>query len=103
MKQIGRTALVTGVTGQDGAYLAALLVAKGQVVHGLKRRSSLFNTERIDHLYRDPHENDVRQSGRCWATRRCLRCYNRSVGTDLLRPALVRAGASKACAKQSDF
>ena len=60
MKKNGRTALVTGVTGQDGAYLAALLISKGYVVHGLKRRSSLFNTARIDHLYRDPHEDDVR-------------------------------------------
>ncbi|GAA4716779.1 GDP-mannose 4,6-dehydratase [Sphingomonas lutea] len=55
-----KTALITGVTGQDGAYLAELLLAKGYVVHGLKRRASLFNTSRIDHLYRDPHEEDVR-------------------------------------------
>jgi GDPmannose 4,6-dehydratase len=55
-----KTALITGVTGQDGAYLAELLLAKGYVVHGLRRRSSLFNTDRIDHLYRDPHEKDVR-------------------------------------------
>jgi GDPmannose 4,6-dehydratase len=49
-------ALVTGITGQDGAYLAELLLAKGYEVHGVKRRASLFNTQRIDHLYRDPHE-----------------------------------------------
>ena len=55
MKKI---ALITGITGQDGAYLAELLLKKGYVVHGLKRRSSLFNTERIDHLYQDPHVND---------------------------------------------
>jgi len=55
-----KTALVTGITGQDGSYLAALLLAKGYVVHGIKRRASLFNTTRIDHLYRDPHEEDVR-------------------------------------------
>jgi GDPmannose 4,6-dehydratase len=55
-----RTALITGVTGQDGAYLAELLLAKGYVVHGIKRRASLFNTERIDHLYQDPHEPDRR-------------------------------------------
>ncbi|HEX8654752.1 MAG TPA: GDP-mannose 4,6-dehydratase [Allosphingosinicella sp.] len=55
-----KTALITGVTGQDGAYLAELLLAKGYVVHGLKRRASLFNTARIDHLYRDPHEEGVR-------------------------------------------
>lgn len=53
-------ALITGVTGQDGAYLAELLLAKGYVVHGIKRRSSSFNTERVDHLYADPHEADVR-------------------------------------------
>ncbi len=51
-----KTALITGVTGQDGAYLSELLLAKGYVVHGLKRRSSSFNTGRIDHLYKDPHE-----------------------------------------------
>lgn len=52
-----KTALITGVTGQDGAYLAELLLSKGYVVHGIKRRTSLINTERIDHLYEDPHEN----------------------------------------------
>lgn len=51
-----KTALITGVTGQDGAYLAEFLLKKGYLVHGLKRRSSLFNTDRIDHLYQDPHE-----------------------------------------------
>ena len=51
-----KTALITGVTGQDGAYLAELLLAKGYEVHGVKRRSSSFNTERVDHLYQDPHE-----------------------------------------------
>jgi len=50
-----KTALITGITGQDGAYLAELLLKKGYTVHGLKRRSSLFNTDRIDHLYQDPH------------------------------------------------
>lgn len=55
-----KTALITGVTGQDGAYLAELLLSKGYMVHGLKRRSSLINTTRIDHLYQDPHEADVR-------------------------------------------
>ena len=53
-----KTALITGVTGQDGAYLAELLLSKGYVVHGIKRRSSLFNTDRIDHLYQDPHVKD---------------------------------------------
>src|SRR5580704_7324773 len=51
-----RTALITGVTGQDGAYLAELLLKKGYTVHGLKRRSSSFNSARVDHLYSDPHE-----------------------------------------------
>jgi GDPmannose 4,6-dehydratase len=55
-----KRALITGVTGQDGAYLAELLLAKGYEVHGIKRRSSLFNTERVDHLYQDPHERDRR-------------------------------------------
>ncbi|MGQ2982075.1 GDP-mannose 4,6-dehydratase [Flavobacterium sp.] len=53
-----KTALITGITGQDGAYLAELLLEKGYMVHGVKRRSSLFNTDRIDHLYQDPHEKD---------------------------------------------
>jgi len=55
-----KVALVTGITGQDGAYLAELLLSKGYVVHGIKRRSSSFNTGRVDHLYADPHESDVR-------------------------------------------
>ena len=55
-----KKALITGITGQDGAYLAELLLNKGYEVHGIKRRSSSFNTARIDHLYRDPHEKDVR-------------------------------------------
>ncbi len=55
-----KTALITGITGQDGAYLAELLLAKGYAVHGVKRRSSSFNTGRIDHLYQDPHQRDVR-------------------------------------------
>jgi GDPmannose 4,6-dehydratase len=52
----GKTALITGITGQDGAYLAELLLSKGYAVHGIRRRSSLFNTDRIDHLYHDPHD-----------------------------------------------
>lgn len=55
-----KTALITGITGQDGAYLAELLIKKGYRVHGVKRRSSLFNTDRIDHLYQDPHEKDLK-------------------------------------------
>ena len=57
---MAKTALITGITGQDGAYLAELLLGKGYAVHGVKRRSSLFNTQRIDHLYQDPHEPDRR-------------------------------------------
>ena len=55
-----KTALISGITGQDGAYLAEFLLGKGYVVHGIKRRSSLLNTDRIDHLYQDPHEANVR-------------------------------------------
>jgi GDPmannose 4,6-dehydratase len=57
---MSKIALITGVTGQDGAYLSELLLGKGYEVHGIKRRSSLFNTDRIDHLYQDPHERNVR-------------------------------------------
>jgi len=55
-----KKALITGITGQDGAYLTELLLEKGYEVHGIKRRSSLFNTDRIDHLYQDPHETNVK-------------------------------------------
>jgi GDPmannose 4,6-dehydratase len=57
---MAKTALITGVTGQDGSYLAEFLLNKGYIVHGVKRRASMFNTARVDHLYRDPHEEDVR-------------------------------------------
>lgn len=57
---MNKTALITGITGQDGAYLAELLINKGYIVHGIKRRASSFNTQRIDHLYQDPHESDLR-------------------------------------------
>src|SRR6201990_2635157 len=57
---MAKTALITGITGQDGAYLAELLLGKGYEVHGIKRRASSFNTDRIDHLYQDPHERNVR-------------------------------------------
>jgi GDPmannose 4,6-dehydratase len=60
MTEQPKVALITGVTGQDGAYLAEFLLNKGYIVHGIKRRTSLFNTDRIDHLYRDRHEKDVR-------------------------------------------
>jgi GDPmannose 4,6-dehydratase len=56
-----KKALITGITGQDGAYLAQLLLDKGYEVHGIKRRSSSFNTERIDHLYTDPHAQHGRR------------------------------------------
>ncbi|SVC12940.1 uncharacterized protein METZ01_LOCUS265794, partial [marine metagenome] len=55
-----KTAFITGVTGQDGALLTEFLLGKGYVVHGLKRRTSLFNTDRLDHLYQDPHSTDRR-------------------------------------------
>ena len=55
-----KRALITGITGQDGAYLAELMLDKGYEVHGVKRRSSLFNTDRIDHLYQDPHDRGRR-------------------------------------------
>ena len=58
--ELCKTALITGITGQDGAYLAELLLEKGYSVHGVKRRASSFNTDRIDHLYQDPHERNVR-------------------------------------------
>jgi len=58
--RMNKIALITGVTGQDGAYLAEFLLKKGYIVHGIKRRASMFNTARIDHLYRDPHEPGVR-------------------------------------------
>jgi len=56
---MAKTALITGITGQDGAYLAELLLSKGYIVHGVKRRSSMFNTDRVDHLYQDQHEKNV--------------------------------------------
>src|SRR3546814_6405011 len=55
-----KKALITGVTGQDGSYLAELLLEKGYEVHGIKRRASLFNTQRVDHIYQDPHELHAR-------------------------------------------
>jgi GDPmannose 4,6-dehydratase len=55
---MGKIALITGITGQDGAYLSEYLIKKGYIVHGIKRRSSLFNTDRIDHLYQDPHQDN---------------------------------------------
>src|ERR1700681_763041 len=60
MMPVAKIALITGITGQDGAYLAEFLLAKGYAVNGIKRRASSFNTDRIDHLYQDPHEKDVR-------------------------------------------
>ena len=60
LKKPLKKALVTGITGQDGSYLAEFLLDKGYEVHGIKRRTSLFNTDRIDHLYQDPHEKGRR-------------------------------------------
>ncbi len=65
-----KVALITGITGQDGSYLAELLLEKGYMVHGIKRRSSLFNTDRIDHLYQDPHHPEQ-------AIKIALRRFNR--------------------------
>ena len=59
---MSKVALITGVTGQDGAYLTEFLLKKDYVVHGLKRRTSLFNTDRIDHLYQDPHLDGANSS-----------------------------------------
>ena len=55
---MNKRALITGITGQDGSYLAEFLIKKGYEVHGIKRRTSLFNTSRIDHLFKDPHESN---------------------------------------------
>lgn len=70
-----KVALITGVTGQDGSYLAEFLLEKGYTVHGIKRRGSLFNTQRVDHIYQDPHIDNARfklhygdLSAPCWAT-----------------------------------
>ncbi len=54
-----KVALITGITGQDGSYLAEFLLEKGYIVHGIKRRASSFNTERVDHIYQDPHVSDA--------------------------------------------
>ena len=61
-----KKAIITGITGQDGAYLAELLLEKGYEVHGIKRRSSMFNTARIDHLYKDQHEKKCRLFFTLW-------------------------------------
>ena len=66
-----RRALITGITGQDGSYLAELLLAKGYAVHGVKRRASSFNTARVDHLYQDPHETHVNFPFALWGSDRC--------------------------------
>src|SRR5688572_14614824 len=58
-KSNGKVALISGITGQDGSYLAELLLEKGYMVHGIKRRSSSLNTERVDHLYQDQHERNI--------------------------------------------
>ena len=60
MTSIHKTALITGITGQDGSYLAEFLLEKGYIVHGIKRRSSSFNTQRVDHIYQDPHVDNAR-------------------------------------------
>ena len=71
---MSKVALITGVTGQDGSYLAELLLEKGYMVHGVKRRASMFNTDRIDHLYQDPHAKDVRLNDFFLAIKYSLTC-----------------------------
>jgi len=66
-----KVAFITGVTGQDGSYLAEFLLAKGYEVHGLIRRSSTFNTSRIDHIYEDPHAKNPKHSHTCRFHSRC--------------------------------
>jgi GDPmannose 4,6-dehydratase len=61
-----KVALITGITGQDGAYLASLLLKKNYIVHGIKRRSSSFNTSRVDHIYTDPHEHHPKFFSPLW-------------------------------------
>jgi len=85
-----KKALITGITGQDGAYLAEFLLAKGYEVHGIKRRTSLFNTARIDHLFRDVHEGDTRfflHHGNMVRNiaRRLIKSLFQAVGADLVR------------------
>ena len=60
MNAQAKVALITGITGQDGSYLAEFLLEKGYIVHGIKRRASSFNTQRVDHIYQDPHMDNVR-------------------------------------------
>ena len=80
-----KRALITGITGQDGSYLAELLLEKGYAVHGIKRRASSFNTTRIDHLYQDPHEQG--------STRLTLHYGDLTDGSNLQR--IIRAGAAR--------
>src|SRR5205823_9851427 len=90
-----KVALITGATGQDGAYLAELLLSKGYAVHGIKRRSSSFNTERVDHLYQDPHERNVRFT---------LHYGDMTDATNLIRvirPLLVSVGRSNGVVRAS--
>jgi len=80
---MAKKALLTGITGQDGSYLAELLLEKGYEVYGIVRRASTFNTERVDHIYQDPHEENYR-----------LRLvYGDLNGAPLLHPAAPRRGA----------
>ena len=65
-KKTKKKALITGVTGQDGSYLVELLLEKNYEVHGIKRRSSSFNTQRVDHLYQDPHEENPNVQNALW-------------------------------------
>ena len=67
-----KVALITGITGQDGSYLAEFLLEKGYIVHGMKRRTSSFNTIRIDHLYKDTHEKDIKLFYSSWGPNRLI-------------------------------
>ena len=70
-----KVALISGVTGQDGSYLAEFLLKKGYIVHGIKRRASLFNTDRIDHLYQDPHIEKQKLYSSLWGDDRLHESY----------------------------
>ena len=77
-----KIALITGITGQDGAHLAQLLLDKGYIVHGVKRRSSSFNTARVDDLYVDPHDHDTRLLNALWRHDGCYEPHPPRAGNE---------------------
>ena len=116
-----KVALITGITGQDGTYLSELLLGKGYEVHGIKRRSSSFNTQRIDHLYMDPHEHSThfhlhygdmtdatnlvriiqefsRMKSTIWRLKAMLLSVSRPRSIPLMPMRLARCGCWKHCA-----